>query len=70
MFLVAYVLFQLPGTLLVKKIHAPIQFAGAMMGWGALTAITVTIKNQGELLAMRFLIGVFEAFVQGALFCQ
>ena len=31
MFLVGYVVLQLPGTLLIKKIRAPIQFAGAMM---------------------------------------
>jgi hypothetical protein len=31
MFLVSYIVFQLPGTLLIKKIHAPLQFGGAMM---------------------------------------
>jgi hypothetical protein len=31
MFLVSYVLFQLPGTLLIKKIRAPVQFCGAML---------------------------------------
>lgn len=30
-FLVSYVLFQLPGTLLIKKIGAPVQFCGAML---------------------------------------
>ncbi|CAJ2512058.1 Uu.00g076830.m01.CDS01 [Anthostomella pinea] len=67
-FLVAYVIFQLPGTLLIKKIRAPIQFSGAMIVWGFLTAITVVIKNHGQLLALRFLIGAAEAFVQGGVF--
>ena len=31
MFLVGYVVLQLPGTLLIKKIRPPVQFAGAMM---------------------------------------
>ena len=30
-FLISYLLFQLPGTLLVKKIGPPIQFSGAMI---------------------------------------
>ena len=31
MFLVGYVVFQLPGTLLIKKIRAPVQFWAAMI---------------------------------------
>jgi hypothetical protein len=31
MFLVGYVVFQLPGTLLIKKLQAPKQFSAAMM---------------------------------------
>jgi hypothetical protein len=30
-FLVTYVIFQLPGTLLIKKVRAPVQFFGAMI---------------------------------------
>ncbi|KAI5925986.1 putative pantothenate transporter [Camillea tinctor] len=67
-FLVAYVLFQLPGTLLVKKLRAPYQFSGAMITWGFLTTMTVLIQNQAGLLVLRFLIGAAEAFVQGGLF--
>ncbi|KAH8879326.1 MFS general substrate transporter [Thozetella sp. PMI_491] len=67
-FLVAYVLFQLPGTLLVKKIRAPVQFSGAMMVWGLITALTVFVKTPGQLLAVRFLVGMAEAFVQGGAF--
>lgn len=84
----AYIAFQLPGTLLIKQIGPARQFAGAMITvrianflhiltgyitnmsqWGALTAITVTIHNKGELFALRFLIGAAEAFVQGGVFC-
>ncbi|KAI1340036.1 MFS general substrate transporter [Xylariaceae sp. FL0016] len=68
MFLVGYIVFQLPGTLLIKKIRAPVQFAGAMIAWGFVTAITVLIKNKAELLVVRFLIGGAEAFVQGGVF--
>lgn len=91
MFLVSYVLFQLPGTLLIKKISAPVQFCGAMLTvtehlsqtpekplanrfihygqWGLLTVLTILVKSSGQLIAMRFLIGAAEAFVQGGAFC-
>ncbi|KAI2604022.1 MFS general substrate transporter [Hypoxylon fragiforme] len=68
MFLVANVIFQLPGTLLIKKLTPNRQFAGAMMFWGILTVLTVLVKNSGGLLGLRFLIGGAEAFVQGGVF--
>lgn len=66
--LVAYVVFQLPGTLLIKQIGPARQFAGAMIFWGAVTTATVAIHDKGELFALRFLIGAAEAFVQGGVF--
>ncbi|KAI0383994.1 putative pantothenate transporter [Hypomontagnella monticulosa] len=68
MFLVATIIFQLPGTLLIKKIHPNRQFSGAMITWGFLTAMTVLATNSGALLALRFLIGAAESFVQGGIF--
>ncbi|KAI1506363.1 MFS general substrate transporter [Biscogniauxia marginata] len=67
-FLVAYIIFQLPGTLLIKKLRAPFQFSGAMIAWGFFTTMTVLVQGQGGLLALRFLIGAAEAFVQGGVF--
>ncbi|KAI1464243.1 MFS general substrate transporter [Daldinia caldariorum] len=67
-FLVATIIFQLPGTLLIKKIHPNRQFSGAMLVWGFLTVMTVLISNSGQLLLLRFLIGAAEAFVQGGVF--
>lgn len=69
MFLVAYIVFQLPGTLLVRKIGPPYQLSGAMVLWGLFTALGVVIHSTGALLALRFLVGMAEAFVQGAVFC-
>ncbi|XMA15216.1 hypothetical protein WAI453_008007 [Rhynchosporium graminicola] len=68
MFLVGYILFQLPGTLLVRKIGPPRQFAAAMVAWGVVTALTVKVQTSAQLLAMRFLVGMAEAFIQGAVF--
>ncbi|KAJ8103704.1 hypothetical protein POJ06DRAFT_264536 [Lipomyces tetrasporus] len=44
--LVAYVVFQLPGTLLLKQIGPARQFAGAMIAWGAVTASTVATQQR------------------------
>ncbi|CZR67490.1 uncharacterized protein PAC_17389 [Phialocephala subalpina] len=68
MFLIGYIVFQLPGTLLVKKIGPPLQFGGAMLMWGAFTTVSIAMKNRAQLMALRFLIGAAEAFVQGAVF--
>ncbi|KAH6673861.1 major facilitator superfamily domain-containing protein [Halenospora varia] len=67
-FLAGYLIFQLPGTLLIRKIGPPTQFAATMFLWGTLTLLTVTIKNYASLMAIRFLIGTCEAFIQGAVF--
>lgn len=68
MFLVSYIVFQLPGTLLVRAIGPPWQFFGAMVLWGLFTTLSVVIHSGAALLALRFLIGMAEAFVQGAVF--
>ncbi|OTA98910.1 hypothetical protein M426DRAFT_98002 [Hypoxylon sp. CI-4A] len=68
LFLVATIVFQLPGTLLIKRIQPNRQFSGAMMVWGFLTAMSVLVKNSGQILGLRFLIGAAESFVQGGTF--
>ncbi|CAM1508887.1 Fc.00g026260.m01.CDS01 [Cosmosporella sp. VM-42] len=67
-FLVGYIIFQLPGTLLIRKMGPPLQFGLAMIFWGAVTALTVVVKSYGGLLATRIIIGCFEAFIQGTVF--
>ncbi|KIW92662.1 uncharacterized protein Z519_06509 [Cladophialophora bantiana CBS 173.52] len=67
-FNVGYLVFQLPGTLLVRKIGPPYQFGGAMMAWGMVTACTVAVHSYASLMVIRVFVGVCEAFVQGAVF--
>ncbi|CAK7207189.1 hypothetical protein SEUCBS139899_009997 [Sporothrix eucalyptigena] len=68
MFLISYIVFQLPGTLFVRLIGPPYQFFAAMVLWGLFTMLSVVIHTTSALLALRFLIGFAEAFVQGAVF--
>ncbi|KAK4961534.1 hypothetical protein LTR10_002024 [Elasticomyces elasticus] len=67
-FYVGYIVLQLPGTLLIRKIGPPAQFGLAMLAWGLTTTLAVEIHSYGGLLAMRIIVGGIEAFVQGAIF--
>ncbi|CZT13753.1 uncharacterized protein RAG0_17250 [Rhynchosporium agropyri] len=63
MFLVGYILFQLPGTLLVRKIGPPRQFAAAMVAWGVVTALTVKVQTN-----LSFFYTYSELASRGAIF--
>ncbi|KAF8850815.1 MFS general substrate transporter [Acephala macrosclerotiorum] len=45
-FLVGYIVFQFPGTLLIKKIGPPLQFGGAMIMWGFFTTVSIATKTR------------------------
>ncbi|KAF2474391.1 putative pantothenate transporter [Lindgomyces ingoldianus] len=67
-FLVGYITFQLPGTLLLRKIGPPLQFGLAMIAWGLITTCTVKVNSYSGLMVVRTFIGVAEALIQGAVF--
>ncbi|KAK5196811.1 hypothetical protein LTR72_001804 [Exophiala xenobiotica] len=67
-FLVGYIVFQIPGTVLVRLIGPPVQFSCAMMMWGVFTACHVIANTYGTLMGLRFLVGVAEAFLEGGVF--
>jgi len=45
-----------------------LQFAGAMIAWGVLTSLHVTVTNYIRIIVLRFFIGFAEALIQGAVF--
>lgn len=67
---VGYLPFQIPSNLLITKIARPgmyICFAVAI--WGCISACTATVKNYGQLLAVRAILGAAEAvFFPGAIY--
>ncbi|KAK5094686.1 hypothetical protein LTR70_003924 [Exophiala xenobiotica] len=67
-FYVGYLVFQLPGVLLVRKTGPPYLFGSAMIIWGTITTCTVVIHNYASLMVIRVLVGASEAFVSGAVF--
>lgn len=61
LFYVTYVVFEIPWVLAIKKIGANRVLAIAIMSWSAVTVGTGFTHNYREALAMRLLLGLFEA---------
>lgn len=58
LFYVTYVVFEMPGSLLVKKIRPSRLMPAFMLGWSIVTLGTGWIKTPGQLYASRLLIGL------------
>ncbi|KAL4932155.1 major facilitator superfamily domain-containing protein [Aspergillus undulatus] len=67
---VGYLPFQIPSNLLITKIARPgMYICAAVVIWGAISAVTATAKNYGQLLAIRAILGIAEAvFFPGAIY--
>ncbi|KAL4798592.1 major facilitator superfamily domain-containing protein [Aspergillus venezuelensis] len=67
---VGYLPFQIPSNLLITKIARPgMYICCAVVVWGAISAVTSTAKNYGQLLAIRATLGIAEAvFFPGAIY--
>ncbi|KAF2650411.1 MFS general substrate transporter [Lophiostoma macrostomum CBS 122681] len=64
---VGYLVFQLPGTMLLKKIGPSYQFGIAMISWGMFSCCVVAAHSLGAMMALRLLVGASEAFIHGTL---
>ncbi|KAJ9157860.1 Major facilitator superfamily transporter [Pleurostoma richardsiae] len=61
MLFVTYVTFELPTNLVLKMVQ-PKRFIPAIsIGWGIVSMCTGFVQNKGQLIAMRLLLGIFEA---------
>ena len=67
---VGYLPFQMPSNLLITKIPRPgMYICLAVVVWGAISAVTSTVKTYGQLLAVRAILGAVEAvFFPGAVY--
>ncbi|WYZ38398.1 hypothetical protein EsH8_III_000312 [Colletotrichum jinshuiense] len=62
-------LCDLPLNLLTKRFSGRIVLPALMVGWGAMALLQATCKNFGGMLAIRLILGAFEAgFFAGAVF--
>ncbi|EAU30176.1 conserved hypothetical protein [Aspergillus terreus NIH2624] len=69
-FFVPYVLLEVPSNILLKKFKRPSTYLGILvLSWGIVMTCTGLVKNFGGLMAVRVLLGIFEAgFFPGAIY--
>ncbi|KAK2017379.1 MFS general substrate transporter [Colletotrichum eremochloae] len=64
-----YMIGQIPSNMLLTRIRPGIYLSGCALIWSILSACTALVKNHGQLLAVRFLLGLAEApFFPGAVY--
>jgi MFS transporter, ACS family, tartrate transporter len=61
MFYVSYVLFEIPGALIVERWSARKWIARIMISWGVITAFTGFIHSANQFYLARFFLGAAEA---------
>lgn len=68
-FFITYILFEIPSNIIIKKVN-PSTWLSSIMGlWGLCTIGQGLVRNLEGLIALRVLVGVFEAgFFPGALY--
>lgn len=69
LFVVGYVIFEVPSNLMLYKVGARRWIARIMISWGLATAAMVFVTNEWQFYALRFIIGAMEAgFAPGVLY--
>jgi ACS family tartrate transporter-like MFS transporter len=61
MFYLTYVLFEIPGAIIVERWSARKWIARIMISWGILTILTGFVHTAGQFYAARFFLGVAES---------
>jgi ACS family tartrate transporter-like MFS transporter len=61
MFYVSYVLFEIPGAIIVERWSARKWIARIMISWGLITVLTGFVHTAGQFYAVRFFLGVAES---------
>lgn len=66
----SYILFQVPSNLLAARVGMPaVYVCVCMAGWGVVSAATAEAQGFGSLVAIRVILGIFEAaFFPGAIY--
>jgi ACS family tartrate transporter-like MFS transporter len=67
-FFIGYVVFEIPGALLVERSSAHKVIARILITWGIVTVLVAMVRTPGQFYAARFLLGAAEAgFFPGVL---
>ena len=69
LFVIGYVLFEVPSNLMLYRVGARRWIARIMISWGVATSAMVFVQSEWQFYALRFVIGAMEAgFAPGVLF--
>ncbi len=69
LFVVGYVLFEVPSNMFLYKVGARRWIARIMISWGIATALMIFVNTEWQFYALRFIIGAMEAgFAPGVLY--
>jgi MFS family permease len=69
LFVIGYVLFEVPSNLMLYKVGARRWIARIMISWGIATSLMVFVGNEWQFYGLRFIIGAMEAgFAPGVLY--
>jgi len=69
LFVVGYVIFEVPSNMMLYKVGARRWIARIMMSWGLATALMVFVNSEWQFYVLRFVIGAMEAgFAPGVLY--
>ena len=60
-FFLAYVVFEIPSNMIMKRVGARLWLARIAISWGIVTVLTGFVASVGQLLLARILLGVAEA---------
>jgi MFS family permease len=60
-FFIPYILFEVPSNMIIKRVAPSTWLSSIMVLWGIATIGQGLVKTFGGLVAMRFLVGLFEA---------
>ncbi|KAI0139300.1 major facilitator superfamily domain-containing protein [Pestalotiopsis sp. NC0098] len=60
-FFIPYILFEIPSNMIVKRVAPSTWLSVIMVLWGIATVGQGLVRNVGQLIACRFLLGLFEA---------
>ncbi|KAJ2891352.1 hypothetical protein MKZ38_000556 [Zalerion maritima] len=62
-YFVPYILLEVPSNILIRKVRPSWYLGGLMFCWGIINMCMAFVKSYGALVALRFLLGGFEAGV-------
>ncbi|KAI0142964.1 MFS general substrate transporter [Xylariaceae sp. FL1272] len=62
-YFIPYILLEIPSNMLIRRVRPSWYLASLMASWGLVNMSMGFVKNYGQLVALRFLLGVLEAGV-------